>query len=71
MNRRNKTIHMSDTTEQFPRRNRVDLWTPAEKAIQAAVDEVEKAGADPLLTDAVILLSQARSKVADYVDKQK
>lgn len=53
----------------FARRIRVDLWTPAEKAIAAAVEEVEKAGADPLLTDAVILLAQARDKVADFVEK--
>ena len=30
---------------------------------------VEDLGADVLLTDAVILLSQAQEKVADYVDK--
>ena len=52
----------------FPRRNRVDHWTPAEKAIQDAVDAVEAAGAHPLLTDAVILLGNARAKVADFVE---
>lgn len=54
--------------DNVPRRNRVDWWTPAEAAIQAAVDAVEAAGAHPLLTDAVNLLSQARGKVADFVD---
>jgi hypothetical protein len=29
---------------------------------------VEIVGAHPLLTDAVVLLGQAREKVADYVD---
>lgn len=52
----------------IPRRIRLDLLTPAEKAIYDAVQEVEKVGADPLLTDAVVLLQQARDKVADYVD---
>lgn len=51
------------------RRIRVDLLTPAELAIRAAVLVVEEAGAHPLLTDAVILLQQAREKVADWVDK--
>ena len=51
-----------------PRRNCIDLMTPAELAIRTAVEEVEKVGADPWLTDAVILLSQAQAKVADYVD---
>lgn len=54
--------------DEIPRRNRMDLWTPAEKAIQNAVDEVEKMAADVRLTDAVILLSKAREKVADFVD---
>lgn len=52
----------------FPRRIRLDLYAPAEMAIREAVVEVEKAGAHPLLTDAVLLLGQAREKVADYVD---
>ena len=52
----------------FPRRSRLDLYTPAELAIRAAVEAVEAAGAHPLLTDAVILLQQAREKVADFVE---
>ena len=52
----------------FPRRSRLDLSTPAELAIRAAVEAVESAGAHPLLTDAVILLQQAREKVADFVE---
>jgi hypothetical protein len=43
--------------------------TPAELAIRAAVQAVEEAGCDVLLTDAVILLGHAREKVADYVDR--
>lgn len=54
----------------FPRRSRTNLWCPAEKAIQAAVDAVEEAGADLLLTDAVNLLIQARDKVADWYESQ-
>jgi len=54
----------------WPRRNRIDLLTPAEKAIYDAVQEVEKAGADVRLTESVILLSKARDLVADYVDEQ-
>jgi hypothetical protein len=52
------------------RRNRVDHWTPAERAIQDAVDAVEAAGADIRLTDAVVLLADARTAVADFVDAQ-
>ena len=57
-------------TNDIPRRIRLDLFTPAEKAIYDAVGEVEKAGAHPLLTEAVILLQKARDKVADYVDQE-
>lgn len=52
----------------IPRRSRLDLHAPAEKAIRAAVDAVEAAGAHPLLTDAVNLLIAAGDKVADFVE---
>lgn len=55
----------------FPRRNRVDLYVPAEIAIQNAVQEVEKAGAHPLLTQAVISLQEAKDFVADYIELGK
>ena len=50
------------------RRCRTDLYTPAEKAISDAVAAVEAAGAHPLLTDAVVLLTDAQNKVADFVE---
>lgn len=55
----------------IPRRCRIDLFTPAEIAIRNAVLEVENAGCDPLLTDAVVRLQQAKEKVADFVEKEK
>lgn len=54
-----------------PRRCRIDLYTPAEHAIREAMLAVEAAGAHPLLTDAVVLLAQAKAKVADYVELDK
>lgn len=48
-------------------RNQMNDWTPAERMIHDAVQEVEKMGANPLLTDAVILLGQARDKVGECV----
>ena len=54
--------------DDIPRRSRIDLMTPAELAIRNAMIAVEEAGADKLLTEAVILLGYAREKVADYVD---
>ena len=54
--------------DEFPRRNRLDLNTPAEKSIYDAMQEVEKLGADVRLTNAVNLLVQARNLVADFVD---
>lgn len=52
----------------IPRRDRIDQMTPAELAIRAAVEAVERVGAHPLLTDAVNLLHEAQGRVADYVD---
>jgi len=51
---------------------RIDLFrlTPAELAIRNAVLAVEEMPADPLLTDAVVLLQKAKDKVADFVDKE-
>ena len=59
---------MSAASSEIPRRIRMDLWTPAEKAIGAAVDAVEAMPADPRLTDAVCLLAKAKDRVADFVD---
>ena len=50
------------------RRHYIDLYTPAESAIRAAMDAVEVAGAHPHLTRAVILLGEAKDAVADFVD---
>lgn len=58
------------TVNGIPRRRRVDLYTPAETAIRNAIIAVEAAGADVRLTDAVMLLSQAAEKVADYVERE-
>lgn len=58
----------AETKNEIPRRCQTDQWTPAERAIQAAVDEVEQMGADERLTRAVVLLGEARSAVADFVD---
>jgi hypothetical protein len=54
----------------FPTRSDVRYMTSAEWAITAAIREVEKAGASTALTDAVILLGQARDRVADHVEEE-
>ena len=55
----------------FPRRIKLWLNEPIELSIRKVSSEVEKMGADVLLTDAIYLLDQAFNKVADYIDKQK
>lgn len=52
----------------IPRRNRLDLLSPAESAIVNAVSEVEEMAADERLTAAIISLNVAREHVADFVD---
>lgn len=52
----------------IPRRICVDKMTPAELAIRAAIQAVEALPPDTRLTDAVVLLDQAKDKVADFVD---
>jgi hypothetical protein len=58
---------MSETST-IPRRIQIDKFTPAEKAIFDALEEVEKTGIDVRLTEAVNLLKAAQNKVADFVD---
>jgi hypothetical protein len=55
----------------FPRRNRLDLCLPPEISIYKAMEEVEKAGSDVRLTQAIILLQQAKDLVSDFVDTKK
>jgi hypothetical protein len=55
-------------SDTIPRRARLDLMTPAERAIVYATRMVEEMAADVRLTDAVVLLGAARESVADYVD---
>lgn len=59
---------LASRPEPLPRRVYLDKLTPAERAIYDATLEVEKLPADKRLTDAVVLLGQARDKVADFVD---
>lgn len=54
----------------IPRRVDIRLRTAAETKIAEALALVETLGADPLLTDAVTRLNEAREKVADYIDSQ-
>ncbi|CAN5482021.1 hypothetical protein BH10PSE7_BH10PSE7_15610 [soil metagenome] len=51
-----------------PRRNRLELMTPAELSIREAILAVEKLSGDTRLTAAVVLLGQAQNKVSDFVD---
>lgn len=44
------------------------LKSPAELAICAAIEEVERAGCSEKLTEAVLLLKKARHCVADHVE---
>ena len=55
---------------EIPRRSRLDLNTPAEKAIYDAIQEVEKIGADPKLTNIVVMLGKARDLLSDFVDSK-
>lgn len=55
----------------FPRRNCIDKMTPLELDIRNLILRVEEMGCHTLLTEAITLLGQAQSKVADYVDYEK
>lgn len=52
----------------IPTRADMQFMTDAERAILLAIGAVESAGASVALTDAVVLLGQARERVADHVE---
>lgn len=58
------------SNEIIPRRIRLDMMTPEELTIFNMLDKIEKLGAHPLLTDVIVLLNEAREKLADWVDLQ-
>jgi len=53
---------------EIPRRYRIDLATPVERAIRDARQMVEVMDADVRLTDASELLGKALERVADYLE---
>lgn len=59
-----------DTSNTIARRAQMQLWSPAERAIYNAMEEVEKMDADTRLTDAVILLGKAKDLVSDFIDNK-
>lgn len=63
-----KPVQDCECYREIPRRACLDHMTPAELAIRNAQIAVDEAGADVLLTEAGDLLSEAREKVADFVD---
>lgn len=54
---------------EVPRRSRLDLNTPEEKKIYEIISAIEQLGADPLLTDCVNRLLEAKNNLSDWVDK--
>ena len=57
--------------DDVPTRMDVNWWTRAEYAIAQAQEAVEQTGASQALTDAVVLLSKARMRVADHVEGEE
>lgn len=51
--------------------NRLDLMTPAERACRDAVAAIETIGADPRLTKAQNLISEAHELVYEWTEEQR
>ena len=62
-----KTIKLTDGTD-FPRRNSIQHFHPVEKALYEINSSIEAMGASTSLTNAVILVHQARNAVADHLE---
>ena len=60
---------MGMAVEGIPRRYDLGRMTPTELAIRDSMLVIESMGAHQLLTEAVVCLTQARERVADYIDE--
>ena len=56
-------------SNEIPRRNQLQKNSIAELAIRNAVDEIERMPASEKLTKAIVLLTEARELVADFIDE--
>ena len=52
----------------IPRRVNYQKMVPAERLILKSMQETEKIGADPKLTEAITLLNKAKDLISDYID---
>jgi hypothetical protein len=52
------------------RKARLDLYTDEELAIYKVIGLVEELGADVLLTDCVVLLGDAKTKLQDWLEQE-
>lgn len=62
------TIKTPDVIKSTIRRNDLSQCVPAEVAIHKAMQSIKEMGANIWLTDALILLCEAKDLVSDYVD---
>lgn len=62
---------MMEKNQVVPRRSRMDLWTPMEKSIYDAIQQVESAGTDVLLTEAIVHLNNAMRFASNWVDAKR
>lgn len=63
-------VPVTTCDELIPRRNNLQLNTPAELAIRDAMQSIEALPANELLTLAISKLSEALERVGDYVDSK-
>ena len=64
---------MNNVLEERPvpnRRSRQDLYTAEEQMISLAIHSIEELGADVILTDCVVLLSDAMTKLQDWLEQE-
>ena len=61
----------SDEAAKPRRRYQMQAWEPAEHAISKAIMAVEALDADPVLTDAVVLLGKAQDRVSWFLDRKE
>lgn len=63
------SVKMAVANPDTPRRNYMPEWSEQETGIYNLIQQIEKLGAHPLLTDVINHLEQAKERLADWIEK--
>lgn len=67
--KKGQAVKMAVGKPDCPRRNFIPEWSNEEKDLRGLIQQIEKLGAHPLLTDVINHLEEAKGILADWIEK--